>query len=139
MCIASHAVALITHYLLFVFVSALLLYSLSAGQGSGLSFLKVGDFHYYGMGGLAVDKMEASRYYQAAGDLHNTQALFNLGLMHEFGDGVEKDFHLSKRFFDQAAVYDSNAKIPSAFAVMMLKVCIFMLQAILLILKKLNE
>lgn len=70
-----------------------------------------------------MDKMEASRYYQAAGDLHNTQALFNLGLMHEFGDGVEKDFHLSKRFYDQAAVYDSNAKTPSALAVMMLKVC----------------
>ena len=33
-----------------------------------------------------------------------------------------KDFYLAKRFYDQAAIYDSNAKTPSALAVAMLKV-----------------
>ena len=87
---------------------ALSMYALSAGQGNADAYLRLGDFHYYGMGWLEVDKKEAALFYQHAADLHHTHAIFNLGVMHEAGDGVEQDFHLAKRFYDQAAEYGAE-------------------------------
>ena len=42
--------------------------------------------------------------------------------MHELGDGVPQDFHLAKRFFDQAAEIDSKAKTARDLALSMLEV-----------------
>jgi hypothetical protein len=36
------------------------------------------------------------------------------------GDGVEQDFHLAKRFFDQAADFDPDARLPRSFALFLL-------------------
>ena len=99
---------------------ALALYAVSAAQSCSESFLRVGDCFYYGCGGLSVDKVEAAIHYQLAGDLKNAHAIFNLGLMHEVGDGVQQDFHLAKRFYDQAAEVDVDAKLPRAFALFLL-------------------
>jgi TPR repeat protein len=60
--------------------------------------LRVDDFNN-GRAGNRVDKFEAAVFYQLAFDLRNTQAIFNLGVMHEAGDNVEQDYHLAKRFF----------------------------------------
>ena len=100
---------------------AVALYLQSAAQGNADALLKVGDSYYYGGGGLPLDKKEAALYYQGAADQRNTHALFNLGLMHEIGDGVPQDFHLAKRLFDQAAEFDESARLPRAFAVLMLQ------------------
>ena len=43
---------------------ALYLYTTSARQGHAESYLRVGDAHYYGLGGLPVDRFEAANYYQ---------------------------------------------------------------------------
>lgn len=99
---------------------ALSLYAVSAAQSSSESFLRVGDCFYYGCGGLNVNKVEAAMHYQLAGDLKNAHAIFNLGLMHEAGDGVQQDFHLAKRFYDQAAEVDADAKLPRAVAIFLL-------------------
>jgi len=32
----------------------------------------------------------------------NAQAMFNLGFMHEFGVGVQKDLKLARKFYDMA-------------------------------------
>jgi Sel1 repeat len=99
---------------------SLILYALSASQGNPEAQLRVGDFHYYGKAGLRPDKFEAAVFYQLAADLRNTHAIFNLGIMHEAGDGVEQDFHLAKRFFDQAAEVDADARTPRALALFVL-------------------
>lgn len=99
---------------------ALNLYALSAGQGNADAHLRLGDFHYYGLGWLEVDKLEAASFYQNAADLHHTHAIFNLGVMHETGDGVRQDFHLAKRFYDQAAEFNMEARIPRTIALFML-------------------
>jgi hypothetical protein len=39
--------------------------------------------------------------YGEAGKHSNAQALFNMGLMHQFGAGLPRDFHLAKRFYDR--------------------------------------
>jgi TPR repeat protein len=100
---------------------ALSLYRQSALQGNAGSFRKMGDMHYYGSGGLARDKHEAALLYQLAADYGQTHAMFNLGVMHEPGDGVEQDFHLAKRFYDQTAEYDPSARVPSLLAVYFLR------------------
>ncbi len=38
------------------------------------------------------------------------------------GDGVEQDFHLAKRFYDQAASFDADARLPRAVALALLEV-----------------
>lgn len=62
---------------------ALTLYGLSASQGNAESFVTIGDFYYYGLAGLNASRPVSTIYYQKAAELHNTQAIFNLGLMHE--------------------------------------------------------
>lgn len=46
----------------------------------------------------------------------NSQAIFNLGYMHEHGQGLPYDLHLAKRYYDQALETDSAAKLPVTFA-----------------------
>lgn len=100
---------------------ALSLYELSAAQGNAESLLQIGDIHYYGKSGFRVNKADAAWFYQMAADLRHTHAIFNLGLMHEAGDGVEQDFHLAKRFFDEAAGMDFEARLPRNFALFLMQ------------------
>ena len=100
---------------------ALSLYRQSALLGNADSFRKMGDLHYYGSGGLVRDKHEAALLYQLAADYGQTHAMFNLGVMHDMGDGVEQDFHLAKRYYDQTAEFDPSARVPSLLAVYILR------------------
>lgn len=99
------------------------MFGLSAAQNNAESFLHIGDFHYYGRCGLGPHqyKAEAAHFYQRAADLRHTQAIFNLGVMHEAGDGVTQDFHLAKRYFDQAADFDPNARLPRNVALTLMQ------------------
>jgi TPR repeat protein len=100
---------------------ALHLYIACADQGHGDAHIKVGDFHYYGLAGLTIDQKEAAIHYQKAADLRHPHAIFNLGLMYETGTGVKQDFHLAKRFYDKAAEFDTEAKLPRNLALFVLK------------------
>lgn len=103
-------------------IRALSLSALSAAQGNSDAFVQIGDFYYYRFEKYNQSHHIAATYYQKAADLHNTQAIFNLGLMHEIGDGVEQDFHLAKRYYDMAAEVDAKARTPRDIALMMLEV-----------------
>lgn len=46
----------------------------------------------------------------------NAQAIFNLGYMHEHGQGLPYDLHLAKRYYDQALEIDTAAKLPVTLA-----------------------
>lgn len=46
----------------------------------------------------------------------NAQAMFNLGYMHEHGQGLPFDLHLAKRYYDQALEIDNAAKLPVTLA-----------------------
>jgi TPR repeat protein len=63
----------------------LTLFDLSAQQGNAEAYIQLGDFYYYQRAGLrqATRKKDAASFYQKAADLHHTQAIFNLGIMHE--------------------------------------------------------
>ncbi|CCE63771.1 hypothetical protein TPHA_0F02900 [Tetrapisispora phaffii CBS 4417] len=59
---------------------------------------------YYNMG----DYPRAITMYQSASLRYSSSALWNLGYMYEYGLGVEKDYYLAKRFYDEALEYDKN-------------------------------
>ncbi|XP_055878634.1 protein sel-1 homolog 1-like [Biomphalaria glabrata] len=99
---------------------ALLQYSRAASQGSTHAILKMGDYHYYGLG-TDVDYESAATHYRLASEQqHNAQAMFNLGYMHEKGLGLKQDVHLAKRFYDLASETSIDAHIPVTLALLKL-------------------
>ncbi|CAN6465964.1 unnamed protein product [Victoria cruziana] len=78
-------------------------------QGNEHAALLIGDAYYYGRG--------TDRDYERAAEAYahsklNAQAMFNLGYMHEHGEGLPYDLHLAKRYYDQALENEPAAKLP---------------------------
>jgi SEL1 protein len=81
---------------------ALIYWTRSAEQKNVDSMVKLGDYYLEGLGTTA-DREKAAACYQAAAEtLQSAQAMWNLGWMHENGVGIDQDFHLAKRYYDQA-------------------------------------
>ncbi|XP_066992907.2 protein sel-1 homolog 1 isoform X2 [Anabrus simplex] len=102
------------------FVRALMYWGRAAAQGCSAAQVKLGDYHYYGMGTPVDYEMAATHYRLASEQQHNAQAMFNLGYMHEQGLGMQQDIHLAKRCYDMAAETSADAKVPVALALMKL-------------------
>lgn len=73
-------------------------------------------FCYYLPQGTERDYDRAAEAYMHAKSQSNAQAMFNLGYMHEHGQGLPFDLHLAKRYYDQAVEIDSSAKLPVTLA-----------------------
>jgi SEL1 protein len=89
---------------------------MAAEQGNVEANLKIGDFHYYGLGGLNTSYARAGHHYRAASNLRHPRSMFNLGYMHQYGIGLPQDLHLAKRFFDMAVETHQEANVPVALA-----------------------
>lgn len=66
--------------------------------------------------GTQRDYERAAEAYMHARSQSNAQAMFNLGYMHEHGQGLPLDLHLAKRYYDQALEVDPAAKLPVTLA-----------------------
>ncbi|KVI07492.1 Sel1-like protein [Cynara cardunculus var. scolymus] len=84
-------------------------------QGNEHAALLIGDAYYYGRG-TERDYDRAADAYMHAKSQSNAQAMFNLGYMHEHGQGLPLDLHLAKRYYDQALEIDAAAKLPVMLA-----------------------
>ncbi|XP_076882227.1 ERAD-associated E3 ubiquitin-protein ligase component HRD3A-like [Bidens hawaiensis] len=84
-------------------------------QGNEHAALLIGDAYYYGRGTERDYDRAADAYMHAKSQL-NAQAMFNLGYMHEHGQGLPLDLHLAKRYYDQALEIDAAAKLPVMLA-----------------------
>jgi len=73
-----------------MFTRALMYWRRAAAQGYSAAEVKLGDYHYYGMGTGVDYEMAATHYSQASEHQHNAQAMFNLGYMHEQGLGMQQ-------------------------------------------------
>ncbi|XP_075221612.1 protein sel-1 homolog 1-like isoform X2 [Lycorma delicatula] len=103
-----------------LYVRALVYWGRAAAQGYSAAQVKLGDYHYYGLG-TNIDYETAAMHYRLASEQqHNAQAMFNLGYMHEQGLGMQQDIHLAKRCYDMAAETSADAKVPVALALMKL-------------------
>lgn len=91
---------------------ALIQWTRSHRQGNVDSLVKMGDYYLYGIG-TEKDLSRAVQCYQGAADYtQSAQALYNLGWMHENGVGLNQDYHLAKRFYDQALEVNAEAYLP---------------------------
>ncbi|KAI9892125.1 MAG: ERAD-associated protein [Vezdaea aestivalis] len=100
---------------------ALIYWTRSARQSNLDSLVKMGDHYLAGLGTDADSEKAAVCYNAAAEFLQSAQALWNLGWMHENGIGVEQDFHLAKRFYDQALETNQEAYLPVSLALLKLR------------------
>jgi len=104
---------------------ALIYWTRSARQQNIDSLVKMGDYYLLGFGteGSASDPTKAVACYQAAADtLQSAQAMWNLGWMHENGIGMDQDFHLAKRYYDQSGETNREAYAPVAAALLKLRI-----------------
>ncbi|XP_055330072.1 protein sel-1 homolog 1-like [Paramacrobiotus metropolitanus] len=101
------------------FGRAIIYWERAAAQGYNMARIKLGDYHYYGLG-TEVDYEEAMANYRQIEQSNNAQALFNLGYMYQAGLGVKQDLHLAKRYYDRAAETSVDAHAPVTLALMSL-------------------
>jgi SEL1 protein len=103
--------------------TGLMYWTHSARQLNVDSLVKMGDYYLVGRDDTAVDSDKAAACYGAAAEtLQSAQALWNLGWMHENGvGGLEQDFHLAKRFYDQALEINTEAYLAVVLALTKLR------------------
>ena len=100
---------------------ALIQWTRSHRQGNVDSLVKMGDYYLYGIG-TEKDLSRAVQCYQGAADYtQSAQALYNLGWMHENGVGLNQDYHLAKRFYDQALEVNAEAYLPVTLSLVKLR------------------
>jgi len=100
---------------------ALVYWTRSAKQSNIDSMVRMGDYYLEGLG-TTPDAEKAAACYQAAAEtMQSAQAMWNLGWMHENGIGVEQDFHLAKRMYDQALETNLEAYLPVTLALLKLR------------------
>lgn len=100
---------------------ALVHWTRSSRQANIDSLVKMGDYYFYGIG-TDVDVSKAVQCYTGASEYsQSAQALFNLGWMHENGIGLKQDFHLAKRYYDQALEVNEEAYLPVTLSLLKLR------------------
>merc|ERR1711935_1317788 len=72
-------------------------------DGDGDAMLRVGDYYYYGLGGVTPDSILAARWYSRASAKGLSQASYNMGFMHEHGFGVPKNPERARRYYHKVA------------------------------------
>jgi SEL1 protein len=101
---------------------ALIHWTRSSRQSNIDSLVKMGDYYFYGIG-TQLDVSKAVQCYNGASEYsQSAQALFNLGWMHENGIGLEQDFHLAKRYYDQALEVNEEAYLPVTLSLLKLRI-----------------
>ncbi|QBZ60498.1 hypothetical protein PoMZ_07440 [Pyricularia oryzae] len=99
----------------------LIYWTRSSRQGNIDSLVKMGDYYLQGTG-TDPDVEKAVQCYQGAADYHQSaQALYNLGWMHEHGIGLDQDYHLAKRYYDEALMTNDEAYLPVTLALFKLR------------------
>eukprot|EP01028_Stygiella_incarcerata_P013391 TRINITY_DN82238_c0_g1_i1.p1 TRINITY_DN82238_c0_g1~~TRINITY_DN82238_c0_g1_i1.p1 ORF type:complete len:547 (-),score=131.08 TRINITY_DN82238_c0_g1_i1:79-1719(-) len=101
-------------------VRALHWYGRAASQRSATALIKVGDYHYYGIG-TARNASLAMRYYENAARRKNAQAHFNLGYMKQYGIGVPKDLIGARRSYILSLTEDPKGYLPVKLALIWLR------------------
>ncbi|KAI9702723.1 MAG: ERAD-associated protein [Bogoriella megaspora] len=102
---------------------ALTYWARSARQSNVDSMVKMGDYYLEGLG-TSPDAEKAAACYQAAAEtMQSAQAMWNMGWMHENGVGLEQDFHLAKRMYDQSLETNPvEAYLPVTLALFKLRI-----------------
>ncbi|KAK4054803.1 ERAD-associated protein [Microbotryomycetes sp. JL201] len=100
---------------------ALTYWTRSAAQDNVDALVKTGDYYFSGHGCGEPQPVRAAALYQSAATTRvSAMAMWNLGWMHETGRGVARDFHLAKRYYDQALETSADAYFPACLSLISL-------------------
>ncbi|KAM0793126.1 hypothetical protein ACM66B_000604 [Microbotryomycetes sp. NB124-2] len=100
---------------------ALTYWTRSAAQDNIDALVKTGDYYFSGYGCDEPQPAKAAALYQSAATTRvSAMAMWNLGWMHETGRGVARDFHLAKRYYDQALETSADAYFPACLSLISL-------------------
>ena len=86
----------------------------SAQQGNSFSYVLLGDIFYYGNESVKQNFYSAVLFYQLAEQDDDPRAMYNLGYMHEHGQGLVKDEYLAKRYYIKCFMNDKDMRFPIA-------------------------
>ncbi|KAI0396502.1 hypothetical protein F5Y17DRAFT_419338 [Xylariaceae sp. FL0594] len=100
---------------------ALIYWTRSAIQSNIDAMVKMGDYYLAGIGTEVAAEKAAQCYTGASEYFQSAQALYNLGWMHENGIGLTQDFHLAKRYYDQALETNEEAYLPVKLSLLKLR------------------
>jgi len=92
------------------------LLQLAAKQGNVEARLALGDLLHRGSPKQESAAAAAAGHYRTAADMGSSRAMYNLGVMHEHGNGLPVDFLLAKRYYDMARAADTAAWVPITIA-----------------------
>ncbi|GAA5897484.1 hypothetical protein JCM8208_003284 [Rhodotorula glutinis] len=98
---------------------ALTYWTRSAAQDNVDALVKMGDYYFSGLGtedGVPQRERAAGCYQSASTTRFSAMSMWNLGYMHETGQGVPQDFHLAKRHYDAAYDTSSDAALPATLS-----------------------
>ncbi|BGP36845.1 ERAD-associated protein [Rhodotorula kratochvilovae] len=98
---------------------ALTYWTRSAAQDNVDALVKMGDYYFSGLGTedrVPQREKAAGCYQSAATTRFSAMAMWNLGWMHETGQGVPQDFHLAKRHYDAAYDTSGDAAFPATLS-----------------------
>ncbi|GAA96960.1 uncharacterized protein L969DRAFT_96851 [Mixia osmundae IAM 14324] len=104
---------------------ALTFWTRSAAQNNIDALVKMGDYYLsgYGTSTGAPQPQKAAACYSSAAMTHvSAMAMHNLGWLHENGIGVEKDFHLAKRYYDLSFETNAQGYLPATLSLLRLYV-----------------
>lgn len=77
--------------------------------------IMMGEYTLAGRAGTAGSTEAAAGYFRSAAARGNARALWTLGMLHETGEGLPLDWHLAKRFYDDAQASDAQSSGPAHF------------------------
>jgi TPR repeat protein len=79
-----------------------------ANKGDEFAQRELGNYYYYGVGGVQQNRGEAAEWYRKAANQGDTFSQFALAKMYRDGEGVPLDYALAYKWFNLAAAnYDA--------------------------------
>ncbi|EMR11191.1 hypothetical protein PNEG_00783 [Pneumocystis murina B123] len=101
---------------------SLIYYTRAAKQNNIDAMVRIGDYYLEGIGTKA-DSSKAIKCFMSAADTGmSALAIWNLGWMYENGIGIQQDFHLAKRHYDNALSTSSEAWLPITLSLIKLRI-----------------
>lgn len=101
---------------------SLIYYTRAAKQNNIDAMVRIGDYYLEGIGTKA-DSSKAIKCFMSAADTGmSALAIWNLGWMYENGIGIQQDFHLAKRHYDNALSASSEAWLPITLSLIKLRI-----------------
>ena len=100
-------------------------YTRASKQDNPDSGVMAGDI-YYNMGNYK----KAFFFYQSSALKYSPQAIWNLGYMYEYGLGVERDFEMARKYYDQALEVSSRLQLAVKLNILKLNIKSLLLRLI---------